>query len=112
MDNSLVIQNVPILGRELTPLTGCLHYHTDLDVIAIKFACCEEYYACYFCHQELANHPPQKWCDLTAEAILCGRCGSRFSIEKYLNCQNICPNCACAYNSRCKNHWNLYFDLG
>lgn len=35
--------------------TRCIHYHTNLDIIAIKFKCCDIYYPCYKCHEEIST---------------------------------------------------------
>ena len=32
-----------------------------LDVIAIKFKCCDKYYPCYKCHDEHESHSIQRW---------------------------------------------------
>lgn len=41
--------------------TRCIHYHSALDIIAIKFKCCDVYYPCYECHAEEAGHTAQVW---------------------------------------------------
>ena len=32
-----------------------------LDVIAIKFKCCNKYYPCYKCHEEHESHAIKRW---------------------------------------------------
>lgn len=36
-----------VKGVALDANTRCRHYGTDKDIIAIKFKCCETFYACY-----------------------------------------------------------------
>lgn len=51
-------------GIELDALSRCAHYHSSLDIIAIRMACCGEYYACKQCHEALAGHVIRVWkCD-------------------------------------------------
>ena len=97
---------------DLNHQTKCKHYHTDLDVIAIKFACCHKYYACFACHLELADHPAQKWSSIhfTKKAILCGLCGETQNIREYLSSGSQCIRCEALFNSNCKQHWALYFE--
>lgn len=48
--------NPAIRGRLVDGQGRCVHWHSPLDVVANRFACCDEYYACYRCHDELAGH--------------------------------------------------------
>ena len=50
-----------VKGVDLDRQTRCKHWNSTRDIIAIKFACCQTYYACYDCHQELAGHPAARW---------------------------------------------------
>jgi uncharacterized CHY-type Zn-finger protein len=54
--------------------TRCIHYRTPLDVVAIRFACCGEYYPCHLCHDETADHPSSPWPAGSDHelAVLCG----------------------------------------
>jgi uncharacterized CHY-type Zn-finger protein len=91
--------------------TRCKHYHGPLDVIAIKFRCCQAYYSCYECHLEAAGHQAVVWpkSEWGEKAILCGACGTELSIETYMECGYICPACRIGFNPRCRNHYHLYF---
>jgi uncharacterized CHY-type Zn-finger protein len=102
---------IEVHGVHLGTHRGCAHYHSALDVIAIKFKCCQKYYACYFCHEELEDHPPKRWEkeEFECRAILCRQCGHELSIQEYLSCKNTCPHCRVQFNPGCKSHWNLYF---
>ena len=104
--------NAPrVLGVDVDEQTRCAHYHSATDIIAIKMACCKEYYACIECHAELSGHPATPWpVDKTrALAVLCGACRTELSIEAYLGCHHTCPVCGAAFNPGCSRHQHLYF---
>src|SRR5690606_7090890 len=67
--------------------TRCTHYHSQVDIIAIKFKCCKKYYPCYKCHQAAEIHTPQVWSvtEQDQKAILCGVCKHELTIAEYLN---------------------------
>ncbi|WP_195576501.1 CHY zinc finger protein [Paenibacillus sp. 1001270B_150601_E10] len=92
--------------------TRCKHYHQPLDIIAIKFKCCNTYYPCYQCHQEHADHEAEVWPmrEWNTTAILCGACHHEWTIQEYLDCQYTCPGCKASFNPGCGNHRNLYFE--
>lgn len=99
-----------IFGRIVDDQTRCIHYRTDVDVIAIKFKCCLRYYPCHLCHEEEADHqaqtwPRNQWSEL---AVLCGVCKSEMSIHAY-QATTSCPNCSARLNERCAAHAHLYF---
>ncbi|PCC43893.1 CHY zinc finger protein [Brevibacterium aurantiacum] len=85
--------------------TRCEHYSTGLDIIAIRFYCCDRYYPCRLCHAECAGHPAQQWPreEWNRFAILCGACETELSIETYLRA-DACPECATGFNPGCKAH--------
>lgn len=101
-----------IKGLLVDEQTRCEHYHTELDIIAIKFKCCDTFYPCYQCHEAFENHPTEHWkpCEFEEKAILCGKCKELLSINEYLG-TNICPNCKASFNPKCANHYDLYFDI-
>ncbi|MFJ3491214.1 CHY zinc finger protein [Leifsonia aquatica] len=100
-----------MLGPTVDDQTRCIHYRTELDVIAIRFACCGEYYPCHLCHAEAADHPAQAWPEGSGaeRAVLCGVCGEELTIDAYLGVDG-CPGCGAAFNPGCKLHRHLYFD--
>ena len=53
--------NIIVKGKPIDDQTRCAHYHSSLDVIAVKFKCCNEYYPCYYCHKESSDHPADTW---------------------------------------------------
>jgi uncharacterized CHY-type Zn-finger protein len=105
---------MPIIkGKLIDSETRCEHWHSELDIIAIQFACCKDFYACFDCHEALAGHPPKPWPLATfdqVEAILCGHCKNTMSIQSYQAADSRCPNCDAAFNPRCSLHWHLYFE--
>jgi uncharacterized CHY-type Zn-finger protein len=100
-----------VRGLNLDAQTRCFHYHSPLDIIAIKMKCCATYYACKDCHDALAKHPLEPWPPSEAHtaAILCGACRTELTISAYLACNSICPACQAAFNPRCSNHHHFYF---
>lgn len=99
-----------VFGSTVDDQTRCVHYRTDLDVVAMKFACCLRYYPCHLCHAQDADHEPQTWprSEWTEQAVLCGVCKGEMAIEAYLGTMS-CPNCAAPFNERCTAHHHLYF---
>lgn len=102
-----------VKGKLVDANTRCVHYHSPLDVIAIKFKCCDEYYPCYDCHREAAGHRAQLWAkkEFDTKAVLCGVCDHEMTIHEYLAGDNRCPNCSSAFNPGCSKHYHLYFEI-
>ncbi|MHC0552509.1 CHY zinc finger protein [Salinicoccus sp. CNSTN-B1] len=101
-----------IHGSPIDEQTRCIHYHSDKDIVAIKFKCCNTYYPCYKCHQEAADHVKAVWQkeEFYTPAILCGACGHIHTIHDYLS-RSSCANCHAAFNEGCALHHHLYFDV-
>jgi uncharacterized CHY-type Zn-finger protein len=106
------IAGIPVRGVEIDSHTGCEHYRSELDIIAIKFNCCRTYYACVHCHEMLAGHAARIWpqAEFDKKAVLCGACGTELTIRQYLDCQAVCPACRACFNPRCALHHHLYFE--
>ncbi len=106
------MDHINIKGKTVDDQARCIHYHSPLDIIAIKFKCCNNYYPCYYCHDEEQDHQAEIWekSERDTKAILCGVCKQEISILQYLNCNNLCPNCKSKFNSKCTNHYELYFE--
>jgi uncharacterized CHY-type Zn-finger protein len=108
----VVIHGVAVKGVEVDSETRCKHYHTERDIIAIKFKCCDIYYPCHLCHEETAGHKAMTWSkeEWDEKAILCGECGKELTINEYMNSESICPNCYVSFNPGCQLHYHLYFE--
>ncbi len=100
-----------VYGLELDAQTRCAHYRSSLDILAIRMACCGQYYACKDCHEALAGHPLQVWPRSAWHtlAILCGACQTELSIAAYMESGYRCPHCAAAFNPGCRHHYGFYF---
>ncbi|MFF2371384.1 CHY zinc finger protein [Agromyces sp. NPDC058110] len=101
-----------VLGPVVDDQTRCVHYRTELDVVAMRFFCCGEYYPCHLCHAQAAGHAASQWpLDRRDErAVLCGVCGSELTIDEYLGAAD-CPRCEAPFNPGCALHTHLYFEL-
>lgn len=101
-----------VLGPTVDDQTRCIHYRTALDIIAIRFACCGEFYPCHLCHAETADHPAGQWpvASRHEPAVLCGVCAATLTIADYLQ-TDVCPACGAAFNPGCALHTELYFEV-
>jgi uncharacterized CHY-type Zn-finger protein len=101
-----------VLGLDLDPKTRCVHYHSPLDIVAIKIKCCGLYYACKDCHIALAGHAIEVWprSEWQQPAVLCGACKKELTIQAYLESNSHCPACGARFNPACANHHHFYFD--
>jgi uncharacterized CHY-type Zn-finger protein len=111
VDQSSEARRPPVHGVDVDPETRCAHFHSPLDIIAIRLRCCGDYYACKDCHDALADHPLKPWpvAERDTLAVLCGACGAELSITEYLGCGSRCPSCAAGFNPRCASHHPYYF---
>lgn len=100
-----------IYGYIIDNETRCKHYHSEKDIIAIKFKCCQKYYPCYKCHEECEDHTISLWGkeEFNELAIICGVCKKEHTISEYLQTDR-CVNCHSVFNSGCRNHYHLYFE--
>ncbi len=98
-------------GPTVDSQTRCVHYATELDVVAIEFACCGRFYPCHACHAESESHEAVQWprSQWTEQAILCGVCDRLLTIAEYRGV-DACPHCHAAFNPRCRLHSHLYFE--
>lgn len=108
----LPIVRPSVYGVDVDQQTRCQHYHSELDIIALKFGCCERYYSCYQCHLETADHPPKPWPQSRFDeaAVLCGSCGHELTVHEYKECDSRCPACNASFNPGCAAHHALYFE--
>ncbi|MEE1620872.1 CHY zinc finger protein [Zafaria sp. Z1313] len=101
-----------VLGAVVDSLTRCVHYRTELDIVAIRFPCCDAFYPCRWCHDEVpGQHPTRTWpaADRDEAAVLCGACRRTLRIDEYTAAES-CPHCTAPFNPRCKLHEELYFE--
>jgi len=108
------VQRPEVRGIAVDAQTRCAHYHSAIDIVAIKMACCGVYYACKDCHDALAGHAAKVWplSERDSLAILCGACGAELTIREYMTSGNVCPRCDAAFNPGCRNHYHFYFETG
>lgn len=101
-----------IHGVEVDDRGRCAHWQGPRDVVAIRLACCDTWYACHDCHEAQADHPPRRWPRdrFDVMAVMCGKCGQRLSIERYLKTPG-CPGCGHPFNPRCALHHPRYFEV-
>lgn len=106
------IHGETIFGIGVDAQTRCAHYRTALDVIAIKFKCCEKWFPCYECHAAIEPHEPQVWAkkEFAERAVLCGVCGHQLTVAEYLAADSVCPQCRSRFNPGCAKHYQLYFE--
>ena len=107
------VRGIDVHGVDIDPETRCAHWRSHLDVIAIRFKCCLEWYSCSDCHRELAGHKTILWQtdEFASEAVVCGACGHKLRIDEYLECGSTCTACRAPFNPGCAKHYGLYFDL-
>ncbi|WP_373285558.1 CHY zinc finger protein [Paraliobacillus quinghaiensis] len=106
------MHGINVHGALIDKQTRCKHYDKPIDIIAIKFKCCETYYPCYKCHAEEADHQAKVWGreEFDHKAILCGKCGEELTINEYLNSNSSCSCCNASFNPGCQKHKYLYFE--
>jgi uncharacterized CHY-type Zn-finger protein len=102
-----------VFGVGIDAETRCVHWHKEFDVVAIKFRCCMQYYSCFDCHKELAEHTAERWpqSEFGQKAVYCGRCSSELTINEYIASGDICPHCKGDFNPGCRKHRHLYFEI-
>jgi uncharacterized CHY-type Zn-finger protein len=105
------IHGQDVRGVDVDAATRCAHYHSKLDIIAIRMACCGVYYACKDCHEALAGHSISVWphAEWNIQAVLCGACGHELTIAEYMESGYRCPQCTSEFNPGCRNHYHFYF---
>lgn len=106
------IHEIDVNGIDVDEETRCMHWHSDLDVIAIKFKCCGDWFACFDCHEAVVDHPHQVWpmTEFSTQAILCGACGDQMSVAQYIEGNSKCAKCGKHFNPGCSKHFHLYFE--
>lgn len=96
-----------IYGVDLDSEGRCQHYHTACDVVALKCSKCQEYFACYQCHDQLRDHPFEPVSVDDDAPVLCGSCRHTLTLTEYK--KGFCPYCHHAFNPKCQLHETIYF---
>lgn len=101
---------VKVYGHLLDGETRCIHYHSELDIVALKCFACKRYYACYQCHNADEEHVYLAYpISLSKDVVvLCGHCQSELTISQY-QLSSACPLCNHNFNPGCKAHAAIYF---
>ncbi|PAU83158.1 hypothetical protein CK500_10140 [Halorubrum salipaludis] len=78
---------VPLRGVAVDPETRCAHWDSAVDVVALRFGCCETYYPCDACHDAATDHEAEPWPRdrFDEPAVLCGACGATLTAREYLD---------------------------
>ncbi|MFB6140847.1 MAG: CHY zinc finger protein [Halosimplex sp.] len=105
---------VPLRGVAVDAETRCAHYDSAVDLVALRFACCDCFYPCYRCHEAVTDHEPERIPreSFDEPAVLCGACGATHSVREYLDCEDACPACGAGFNPGCRRHRDRYFAVG
>ncbi|MFL2030165.1 CHY zinc finger protein [Loigolactobacillus zhaoyuanensis] len=100
--------SVSIYGLKLDADGRCQHYHGPTDIIANKCARCQQYFACYQCHDALQQHEFVPISLPTDEYVVCcGHCRHELTWSQYQT--GACPFCQRAFNPKCTLHHAIYF---
>jgi uncharacterized CHY-type Zn-finger protein len=104
---------VPLRGVAVDPETRCAHWDDPVDVVALRFGCCETYYPCDACHDAATDHEAAPWPRdrFDEPAVLCGVCGATLTARTYFDCDDTCPVCDTAFNPGCRKHRDRYFEV-
>ena len=100
-----------IYGNQIDGKSRCVHYGAEVDIVAIKIKCCNKFYACIECHNEMEDHRAEIWkkTEFEEKVILCGNCREEIAITTYQLISE-CPSCKHSFNKKCINHYHLYFE--
>ncbi|WP_137636444.1 CHY zinc finger protein [Loigolactobacillus binensis] len=97
-----------IWGLDLDAAGRCRHYHGPTDIVANKCARCQQYFACYQCHDALrAHHFVPMPITAAAKVVCCGNCRQQLTYAQYQT--GTCPFCRHAFNPQCVRHQAIYF---
>lgn len=107
-----------VFGQLVDDQSRCVHWHSPLDVVALKFKCCGLYFACVTCHAEAeaeaGQHEVRRYHvqqEPTIKVALCGVCKLQMTFNQYSTAEGTkCPSCGAGFNPGCKSHYDLYFD--
>ena len=85
-------------------LNRCEHCTSHLNLLALCYRCCGQYYACVRCHDVLAGHEIviRDKADYETQAVLYGVCRAEFGLEDDLAGDDRCPSCKTQFNPEIK----------
>ena len=97
-----------IFGLQVDKSGRCQHWHGENDVVANQCASCQQYFACYLCHNVIKDHEfmPNPWHKLS---VMCGNCRSQMTGNVYRHL-SACSTCQQPFNPGCHLHAHLYFN--
>ncbi|MCD2159115.1 CHY zinc finger protein [Fructobacillus sp. M1-13] len=98
---------IKIFGQDIGPTGTCRHYHSDVDVVALRCEKCQQYFACYQCHDAMRKHAFQPAARQVGRPVLCGVCHKTLTYAEYK--ETACPYCGAAFNPNCVLHQDRYF---
>lgn len=106
----ITIGGIVVRGAAVDAQTRCVHYAGAVDVVALRFRCCGDWYPCFRCHDGAVAHERLVWPAADADTVvaLCGCCGATMTLAEYEAAPE-CPSCGAAFNPRCALHHHLYF---
>ncbi|EPY54030.1 hypothetical protein SPOG_02747 [Schizosaccharomyces cryophilus OY26] len=98
-----------IYGLLVDDWSRCQHYHSELDIVALRCFACKRFYACFTCHNILESHRFEPWKETpNLFPVLCGACKHNLTRDQYQQTSN-CPNCERPFNPNCRKHKSYYF---
>ncbi|WP_086329548.1 CHY zinc finger protein [Candidatus Enterococcus mansonii] len=103
---------VKIVGSMVDNEGRCIHYDSQVDVVANKCSFCKKYYACFRCHDEHENHSFLSWPiskNPDEKIVVCGSCHYEMTYSEYST--NRCLNCGHLFNKNCSIHQRIYFEI-
>ena len=105
--------SVPLRGVAVDPETRCVHWDDRVDVVALRFGCCEAYYPCDACHDAATDPEAEPWPRdrFDEPAVRCGVCAATLTASEYLAGDDRCPRCDAAFNPGCRAHRDRYFEV-
>lgn len=96
-----------IKGIQIDEAGRCFHYHSIVDIVALKCSYCQQYYACYKCHDSLNHHPFKANSSKENFPVLCGLCREKLTLSQYK--EGFCYYCKHSFNPNCSYHHSIYF---
>lgn len=107
-----MFSRVGVYGRVVDTESRCVHWHSRRDVLALKFRCCDRYWACVTCHEQCAGHAVRRYhveLDSGLKVVVCGVCRCEMTFAEYTGGLR-CVQCHVEFNPGCKMHYSMYFD--